>query len=165
MKFALLFGFFAALVACTLKTETSGPAFSTGGNDAEEILVGAMLKQYYQDMTDRDWSQYRSHFWENATLTTEWQKPGDTVSRVHVITIDEFIREAPNGPGSAPVFEERMTGSKVEIRGNLATVWAKYEAKFGQPDHLEQWSGLDVFSLMKHEGQWKIVSLVFEAEK
>lgn len=57
-----------------------------------------------------------------------------------------------------------MLSAEMEVRNNLAVVWAPYAAKFGTSENLKKWKGLDLFSLMKHQGEWKIVSLTFEAE-
>lgn len=145
------------LIGCQSKTETQ---------KSEDVLaVENRLKNYYEVMSQRDWPVYRSFFWENATITTAWQAPGDSVERVDVTTIDDFIKETPNGPDSQPVFEKRMLDSKITVEGNIAEAWINYEAKFGQPDSLMQWNGTDVFTLLRHEGEWRIVSLVFESAR
>lgn len=152
------------LFACTKKTDDSTSTVSLI-NTPEGASVEAELKEYYRHMSDRDWEKFRSHFWKNATITTTWQQPGDSVAMVDVTTIDDFIKEAPLGPGSQPVFEEKMLESKINVQNNIADAWIKYEAKFGKPDSLVTWTGTDVFTLLRHNGQWKIVSLVFEGDQ
>ncbi len=120
-----------------------------------------MLVRYYADMTRKDWKKYREYFWDSATIATVWQKPGDSAEKVNIITVDEFIRQTQNGPDSKPIFEETMTSSNINIVGELAEVWAEYKAKFGTKDSLMEWKGKDLFSLMRHRNQWKIVSLSF----
>jgi hypothetical protein len=142
----------------------SGNAPPPEAGVAEQDSIRQNILAYYKDMSDRSWGRYRSHFWDNATITTVWQRPGDSSRRVHVITIDEFIRDTPNGPDSKPVFEETMLGSEVAVTGNLSVVWARYEAKFGSRDSLARWQGTDVFTLLRFGGTWKIVSLVFESD-
>jgi hypothetical protein len=144
--------------ACTPKQE-----IGSGELTGEAKVIEEKLRNYYEDMSARDWKKYRSHFWDQATIATAWQTPGDSLARVDVTTIDDFIEEAPAGPGSQPVFEEYMTQSKIEVRGTLAVAWANYEAKFGKPDSLMQWKGIDVFTFLFHENEWKIVSLTFES--
>ena len=131
--------------------------FDLTPSDRSNSYIGLLV-------SDRDWVRYRAHFWDNGTITTVWQQPGDSSRRVHVITIDEFIRDTPNGPDSKPVFEEKMLGSEIAITGNLSVVWARYEAKFGSPDSLARWQGTDVFTLLRFGGSWKIVSLVFQGD-
>ncbi len=128
----------------------------------ENKVILHELETYYHHMSQRNWNAYRDHFWPNATIATAWTKPGDSLERLHVITIDEFIRETPNGPDSQPVFEEKMTGSRIECMGSLAVVWADYSARFGKPDSLMEWQGRDLFTWMKLDGRWRIVSLSFE---
>ncbi|MEX1240060.1 MAG: nuclear transport factor 2 family protein [Cyclobacteriaceae bacterium] len=128
---------------------------------SEDAVVEKFLASYYDDMSARDWQKYRTYFWDDATITTAWQKPGDSAVRVHVITIDEFIEETPRGPDSQPVFREQMKSASIEIKHDLATAWVEYNAEFGKPDSLMKWSGIDVFSFLKNDGEWRITSLVF----
>ena len=58
-----------------------------------------------------------------------------------------------------------MTGAKVRFTGNLAQVWATYEARFGDPDDVQEWNGIDAFTLMKHNGRWRISSLAYAASE
>jgi hypothetical protein len=57
-----------------------------------------------------------------------------------------------------------MKDSEIKVQGNISEAWVRYEAKFGTSDSLMQWTGTDVFTLLRHEGDWKIVSIVFEAD-
>jgi hypothetical protein len=145
---------YLSLTACTQ------PSAST----PEEKAVEELLMMYYKDFSERDWQKFRSHFWSDATLTTAWQQPGDSVVRVDVTTINDFIKEAPNGPDSQPIFEERMVRWEIRTNNNLAEAWVDYHAKFGTTGKLSEWDGKDLFTFMRHDGEWRIVSLVFEAE-
>lgn len=138
--------------------KASVPAGATEATRAEVI---DRLEHYYADFSSRDWDAFASHFWPGATLTTVWQPPGADASRVVVTGLDEFIAQAPQGPGSREIFEERMSGAKVLTHGNLAQVWARYEARFGDPGEITEWRGIDAFTLMRHDGEWRIVSLSY----
>lgn len=129
--------------------------------DSLRDQVLARIEQYYVDFSARDWTRYADHFWPGATLTTVFQPEGETVPRVVITSIESFIAQAPQGPGSKPVFEERMTSADVWASGNLAQVWARYHARFGDPGNLQEWTGIDAFTLLRHEGQWRIVSLTY----
>ncbi len=126
-----------------------------------EAEVLAEIEQYYSDFSDRDWEAFADHFWEGATLTTIWPPPGQTSPEVWVSTVPDFVAQAPSGPGSKPIFEEKMTKAEVTVQGNLAQVWAHYDARFGDEDNLMEWSGIDAFTLMKFDGRWRIVSLAY----
>jgi len=56
-----------------------------------------------------------------------------------------------------------MQQAEVRLYQDLAQVWANYKARFGEPGDVAEWSGVDAFTLMKHDGRWKIVSLAYSA--
>lgn len=142
-------------------------AASAGGATpiAAEGEIRAELERYYADFSARDWEKFADHFWPGATITTVWAPPGESAPRVVVTSIPDFVAKAPEGPGSKPIFEEKMTGAEVRVQGNLAQVWARYEARFGEPGQVTEWSGTDAFTLMKHGGRWKIVALAFTGDE
>ncbi len=51
------------------------------------------------------------------------------------------------------------------VRGNeaLAQVWAAYEARFGDPGDIQEWTGIDAFTLLRFDGRWRIASIAFVA--
>lgn len=130
-------------------------------SDAERREVMAEVEDYDSDFSARDWPAFATHFWPGATLTTVWQPPGEPAPRVMAVTVPEFVAKAPEGPGSRPIFEERMTGADVRLSGNLAQVWASYVARFGDTGAVQTWRGIDAFTLMKHDGRWRIASLAY----
>lgn len=132
--------------------------------DAARAEVLAELQQYYADFSARDWEAFASHFWPGATITTVWQPPGENQARVVVTSIPDFVAQAPRGPGSKPIFEEKMSSAEVRVHRNLSQVWARYDARFGDPGQVMEWSGVDAFTLMKHDGRWRIVALVFAGD-
>lgn len=119
------------------------------------------LARYYADLSARDWEAFADHFWPGATLITTWTPPGEAAPRVEATTVPEFVRRAPLGPDSKPIFEERMLDVAVTGYANLAQAWIRYEARFGAPDDVVEWRGVDAATLMKHDGRWRIVSLSF----
>jgi hypothetical protein len=127
-----------------------------------EVL--AFLESYYAAFSDRDWDRFADHFWPGATITTVWQAPAEPAPRVTVTTVPEFVRQAPEGPGSREIFEERMLAADVTVRGTLAQAFARYQARFGNPGAIAEWEGIDSFSLLRHDGYWRIVSLSFASE-
>jgi hypothetical protein len=137
----------------------SGPAADSDTGARREVLE--VVETYYADFSAREWGRFGAHFWPGATLTTVWQPPGEDAPRVVTTTVPEFVRLAPQGPGSKPIFEERMDSSDVRLVGNLAHVWAHYTARFGDSTDVATWRGIDAFTLMKHDGHWRIVALAY----
>jgi hypothetical protein len=37
----------------------------------------------------------------------------------------------------------------------------RYQARFGDPDDVMEWRGVDAFTLMRRGGEWRIVELAF----
>lgn len=129
-----------------------------------EQEVRERLETYYQDFSARDWERFADHFWPGATLTTVWQPPDAAAPVVHVVTVAEFVAQAPAGPGSQPIFEERMVEADIRVMGQLATAWVRFEARFGRPGEVAEWTGVDVFTLIRHEGVWRFTSLAYGDE-
>lgn len=149
-------------VACIFTPGAAGGQGAPGDSLRNEVL--AELERYYADFSARDWDRFSSHFWPGATITTVWQPPGEEEDRVVVTPVPEFVARAPEGPGSREIFEERMLEAEVRVSGGLAQAWARYRARFGDPGEVSEWDGTDAFTLLKHDGRWKIVSLVFAPE-
>jgi hypothetical protein len=40
-------------------------------------------------------------------------------------------------------------------------MWAHYTARSGDSTDVATWRGLDAFTLMKHDGRWRIVALAY----
>ena len=146
------------LSGCTVRR--AGPAAPNPDEEAVRVAV----QQYYRDMSARNWPVYAAHFWPRATLTTVWQPPGESAPRVVVTSIDSFLAMTGKGPDSKPVFEERLLGQEVRVTANLAHVWARYEARFGDSAALQTWRGVDAFTWMKQDGTWRIVALAYSVD-
>lgn len=123
--------------------------------------IETFIIDYYSVMTSRNWTAYRDFFSDKASLTSIWQESTETNAQIFSNTISDFISQTANGPDSQPIFEEKPIDIEIEIKENLAAVWVKYEAKFGSDNELIEWKGYDLFSLIRFENQWKIISLAY----
>ena len=156
------------MLACRESTPaaTAPAALSTDATpDSVRDQVLAVIEQYYTDLSARDWPRVYDHFWPGATLTTPWQPPEDSVVRVVATTIEQFIEQAPLGPGSREIFEERLDSARVRGSAALAQVWAWYSARFGDPGQVMDWTGTDAFTLIRHEGRWRITSVAYISDE
>jgi hypothetical protein len=135
------------------------------GDPADRLAVEQRLEVYYRDFSAREWNAFASHFWPGADITTVWQPPGEESDRVVATTIEEFVLQAPQGPGSREVFEEWMIEADIRVLGELAQAWVRYGARFGDPGNIDEWEGIDAITLLKHDETWKIVSLVFTSDE
>jgi ketosteroid isomerase-like protein len=142
-------------------TEQTAPPSFQATPDTLRDQVLAVIEQYYADFSARDWPRYAEYFWPDARLTTIWQPPGEPAERVVATSITEFIAQAPQGPGSREIFEEKMTSAEALGSGDLAVVWAHYSARFGDPGDVREWTGIDAFTLLRHDGRWRIAALAY----
>jgi hypothetical protein len=162
----------AALIGVLLACEEPPPAASLPPAPPTDMVpdmvpdtvrdqVLALIEQYYADLSARDWARVETYFWPQASLATPWQPPDEAADRVVIMTIERFIEQAPLGPGSREIFEEHMDSARVRGSTSLAQVWAWYAARFGDPGRVESWTGVDAFTLIRHEGRWGITSIAY----
>ena len=124
-------------------------------------ILKTFIENYYEVMSARDWTTYKTYFTDQAVLTTVWQESADDEATIYTNTIDGFLAQTKNGPDSQPIFEEKPISIEIKIKGDLASVWAKYEAKFGTEENLMRWKGNDLFSLIHHNDKWYISALTY----
>lgn len=129
-----------------------------------EMELRERVEHYYETLSARNWEAYRDFFWPEASLTTVWQPPGEAAPRVVFTSIDDFIANAGQGPDSKPIFEENLLSQEVRILENLGQVWARYEARFGDSTSVSTWRGVDAFTWMMHDGEWRIASMAYTNE-
>ena len=136
-------------------------------SEAHDDATAEVLKQitqYYADMTCSDGKMvpaFETHFWKGATITTVWQPSGHPKAEVLVTSVPDFVSQSPQGACSQPIFEEKTDSSEIKVHNGVAHVWAHYKARFGKPGAIQEWDGIDAFTLLQFENQWKIVSLAF----
>jgi hypothetical protein len=156
--------YFLTLTLAGISAGCSDRAQIGEADPVERGVVEQRLEDYYRDFSARDWGAFADHFWPGADITTVWQLPGEDTAGVVVTTIEEFVQQAPQGPGSREVFEEWMIGADIRLYKNLAQAWVRYGARFGDPGNIDEWEGIDAITLLKHGGTWKIVTLVFTGD-
>ena len=156
-------GMVALTAACRLETHAPrrGASASVLAAAADSTAVMQELVAYYRDFSARDWEAFADHFWPGADITTVWRPPDEAAVRVVATSIPDFVRQAPRGPGSRQVFEERMLDARLTTFRDLAQVWVRYHARFGDPGAVSEWEGVDAVTLMRHDGRWRIVGLAF----
>jgi hypothetical protein len=168
MRGAALFAALVAPAGCRL--ETHEPERRPGATSvllaaADSAAVLEELEGYYRDFSARDWVAFADHFWPDADITTIWQPPGEDSLRVVVTSIPDFVAQAPRGPGSRQIFQERMVEARIVTFGPLAQAWVRYHALFGDPGAVAEWRGMDAFTLLRHGGRWRIVELAFAGDE
>lgn len=170
MRVSVVVGCALLLVACRIERIEPPPGRSTSVSAVtepgpEDSAIVAALDQYYDRFSRRAWRAFRSSFWPGGVIATRWHPPGRSAPQVDVQTLETFLRRTREGPDRLAVFAERMVHHEITQYGELAIVWATFEATFGRAGAApETHYGVDAFQLLKHQGEWRIVSLAFTQE-
>ncbi len=156
--------FICLLITCSYFFTACNSENQSKSKNIHDDVIKELLIDYYQTMSDRNWKSYKDFFSSDATLTTIWKKETDSIPKILTTSINDFIAQTKDGPDSQPIFEEKMLSSEINVNKNLAIAWVRYEAKFGSKNNLTEWKGIDVFSFIRHNNEWKVVSIVFESD-
>ena len=139
-----------------LVTQGSVPA-----NPADVASVDAIMAAVYDVISGpagqrRDWNRMRSLFTANGRLMP---KGG---SGLRSGSVEDYITS------SGPILEERgfferEVARRVEQYGDIAHVFSTYEAR-QTADGPVFMRGINSFQLVRHEGRWWVVSIMWQAE-
>ena len=103
-----------------------------------------------------DWDVLRSHFWEKGQLVRSG------LSGIEYYTVEQFTEwvdtARANGLGS---FQEEETDSTTHLMGHLAHRASHYKATLDD-GHGGSVEGINSIQILKSDGQWKIVSLLWD---
>ncbi len=147
----------------TSESLDSGYAYASVDTGPSHDDVRRVVTSYYAALSARDWVRFAEHFWPGADLTTVWIAPGGQEPSVVTISVPDFVAAAPRGPDSRAIFEERFDSTRTTVSGGLAQAWVYYSARFGEPEDLTEWNGIDAITLLRHRGEWRIVAIAYES--
>ena len=138
-------------IALALSLLTSSAVQAQGAAEDRRAVL-AVVQALFDGMRAGDSAAVRATFHPQALLATASLHKG--VAAFELDTVDAFVRAV--GAAHPEVWDERVRGTRVEIDGPLATVWAEYSfyagAKFSH-------CGIDAFQLARDGGAWRIVAL------
>lgn len=112
---------------------------------------------------ERDWEKVRQLFHRGALLHSELTLP-DGSHQSGTWTVEEFCEEAA-AEYRRDGFWEREVACRSECFGSIAQVWSTYESRIGDPESEPVGRGINAVHLLKRDGAWRIVSLVFQIER
>lgn len=159
-----------AAVSCSLERAESGrppgpptPADSLArieeDSTAQSQVLNA-LRLYYERRSARDWRALRGSFWPGATLAAVQTPRLRGRGRLEIVALDEFLRRAGEDLDRLAVFSESMVHHHVQTYGDVASAWVVRVARLGlAPDSVVAIYGLDVFTLLRNDGEWRITSV------
>ena len=122
-------------------------------NDEKESIM-KVVNQVFEAMRTNDSTLLKSCFTENPNTFTVYRNQEGNGS-LSTGNFQGFIDAV--GKPKEVVYNEPIWNEKVEIDGDLASVWVDYA--FYLDDQFSH-CGVDAFHLVKLEGKWKIFHLV-----
>lgn len=141
-----------ALMLAAAFSQSAAPPPSA---DPEDKAVLAVAQAFFDGLEAGSAEAMRAQLLPDARLMSLTTKPDGSVVLRRVSFEDSFGKQTPAG------LKEWMWSPVIIRRGALATVTAPYEiSKDGKTIHC----GIDIFTLAKTEGAWKIDSVSWTAE-
>jgi hypothetical protein len=129
------------------------PDAATGDEDA----VLATVERFFAAMADADWAAYEAiTVAEGMTFAQRFDD--DAVHPIRTRTHAELVSAMSQ---SGQRYAERMWDPIVKVHGPIAMVWTPYEMHVdGEFSHC----GIDIFEMLRVEGQWRIANASWTAE-
>jgi hypothetical protein len=138
----------AHVTAALLVAALLGPAPRVSAQTAEEKTVVQAVHDLFDGMRERNAEKIRGVFAEGARL--------GGLNRQGIVTYTSADDFAMRIGSLNRTVDERIWDWEVQIDGNLAQVWTKYDVIVdGEFSHC----GVDAFQLFNVDGEWKIFHL------
>jgi hypothetical protein len=140
----------ALMIAAAIADQAASPPA-----DAEGKAVLATAQAFFDGLAAGDAEAMRAVVLPDARMMALNTKPDGSVTLRRFGFDDTFGKAPPTGA------KEWMWSPVISRRGALATITAPYEfSKDGKTTHC----GVDIFTLVKQDGAWKIASVSWTAE-
>ncbi len=132
---------------------------------AEDPDVRSLLDSYYRDYAAGDGAALAEHFWPDATLTTIRSRAFGENSSVVVMRVHDYVRQHMGAGVRATPLRIEIEPPRIDRIGAVASAVTCYHAVDPSGHEAQSWRGADLFSLVRHDGRWRIASLVFEGAR
>lgn len=142
-----------ALVGVACATAPT-PAANEHASPTDRAAVIAAVQGLFDAMRTRDTVALRAGFTPGAQLVSIRAIPG-APARQQVSSLSDFVA-AIGRPGEELV--ERMWGPRIEVAGDIASLWAPYDFRIGSNfSHC----GHDAVHLVRTPDGWKIAAITY----
>lgn len=122
----------------------------------DEAAVMAPVNALFAAIAARDSAAALAIATEGASATTA-SEAADGTTKITRRAWAEFATGLKPGP---EMFEERLFAPAIEVDGNVALVWGRYNFYIGGKIHH---CGYDHFDLVRDGGQWKIANITWSS--
>jgi hypothetical protein len=129
--------------------------------DAVEGVVRAVYETISGPAGARDWARFRSLFAPGARLIN--MRVAGQGTTPAVMTVEEYIARAGASFEKSPFYETERA-RRAEQFGSIAHVFSTYESRRA-PNEKPFARGINSFQLVKDGGQWKVITILWDAER
>jgi hypothetical protein len=134
--------------------------------DEREIgaVIGAMYEMISGPAGPRDWARQRELFHPEARqMRTGLDADGKPWIRI--MGLDDYAADTAAFFAANDFFEVE-TGRKLDVFGNMAHAWSRYEARRDPADATPERRGINSIQLYRDEtGAWRIISMIWDNER
>jgi hypothetical protein len=126
--------------------------------DSDLKAIQKLIRQLYQSVSFHrsrtpDWHTLQQAFWPKAQLVRSG------LQNIETYRLDQFMDWVDRARAQGLVaFSEEETDASTHIMGNLAHRSSHYRATV-EGDTIE---GVNSIQMLKHEGKWKIISILWD---
>jgi hypothetical protein len=112
---------------------------------------------------ERDWAAVRRIYHPEARLVrTGLDADGSPFAKVmsldaYVENVEQLLRDVR--------FTEVEIGHEAEVFGNVARLTSVYEFTWESPAERRKGRGVNYFTLIREEGRWQVMSIVWDTER
>ena len=129
--------------------------------DSVESLVRGVYESISGPAGARDWARFRSLFANGARLIP--MRANANGATPSVMTVEDYITRAGANFEKNPFYESEAA-RRVEEFGTIAHVFSTYESRRAPADKPFA-RGINSFQLVKENGAWKVMTILWDAER
>ncbi len=120
--------------------------------DRERVID--TVQSVFDYLAARDGEKMKTLFWPGAMLASDRPDDENDGRRQNFVLAEEWADSLTDGSG---LINEVMSNPMIQVDDNIAAVWTRYTLDIGEYEA----DGVDAFHLVKKDGEWRIMSLVY----
>lgn len=134
----------------------------------DEQAIGAVIDEMYDMISGpagiRDWSRQKNCFHPDARQVRSWvDNQGRPI--IKCMSLDDYARDTMPF-FAANDFYEVETDRRVDLFGNIAQVWSRYEARRSPDGQDVERRGVNSIQLFRDsERGWRIIHMIWDNER
>lgn len=127
-------------------------------------LTAALYRVVSAAPAQRDWSEVRRYYHPQARLARTGVGP-DGAPFVSVFSLDDYMENVRQLLDGDTRFSEVEIAQESVVFGNVARLTSVYEFTWQSPRQTRRGRGVNFFTLVHENGQWRIMSIVWDNER